>query len=272
MTLGDISNLILTHLQQGGAQFATGGATAPGPNWAGSTNPQYSQGLIEFCINEGYKKVMGDLDDIELFLTSYTTSSIAQTFIYPFPPAPTATLVYPEVSHIARIIYQPFGLLYKREFRPGTELTSWPNFNTITGQGYLLPYSFGTQPTWATVDPLRQNIYFYPGSARSGDSITIQYTPIPTPYLAGVQPISCPILVASTDTPVLPYDCHMAIFYFALWLLWIRAREMSMAEVSLKSYKDELAMIKYKYTKIQHGDTIRVEPFLDRIGMGTDGR
>lgn len=268
MTLGDLSNLVLIELQQAGAQFATGGATSSGPAWAAQNNPQYSQGLVEFCINEGYKKMMGDIEMLELALEQYTFSSIQQTYIYPFPPAPTASLVYPQVSHIARIYYHPFGLLYTREFRPGTELVSWAKFQRITGQGYLLPYSFGTQPTWATVDPLRQNIYFYPGSARSGDTITVQYAAIPTPYIGGVAPTYCAILVNSTDTPVTPYDTHMAIFYYAMHLIWIRAREADQAKISRAMYDNEIKLIKDKYTKLTHADTITVEPFLDNLSFG----
>ena len=157
MTLGDLENLALVTLQQPNVNFVTGGAAPTGPNW--QANQQYSQGLVDFAINEGYKKMMGDIEALELYLINYTFSSIAQTYIYPFPPTG-----YAQVSHIARIYYKPFGLLYTREFRPGTELVSWDIFQEITGQGFLGPYSFGTQPTWATVDPLRQNIYFYPAA------------------------------------------------------------------------------------------------------------
>ncbi|MFZ1075387.1 MAG: hypothetical protein WAN50_03380 [Minisyncoccia bacterium] len=261
-----MTNLELVLLQQPGAAFVTGGATPTGPNWAGVTNPQYSQGLLEFCTNEGYKKVMGDLEALELALVEYTFSSTANTYKYAFPPTG-----YAQCSHLARLYYKPYGLPYTREFRPGTELVGWSTFQRITGQGYLDPYSYGTQPLYATVDPLRQNIYFYPGSARAGDTVTVDYTPIPTPYTAGVAPTGCPILVNATDTPILPADCHMAIVYYALSLVWIRARETQMAEVTTNQYTAEIAKIKDKYTKVQHGDTIRVEPFGDRIAIGGGG-
>jgi hypothetical protein len=268
VTLGDLSNLALVTLQQPNVNFVTGGAASTGPNW--QANQQYSQGLVEFAINEGYKKMMGDIEAIELFLVNYQIPSIANTYIYPFPPTG-----YAQVSHVARIYYKPFGLLYTLEFRPGTQLTSWANFQDITGQGFLRPYSFGTQPTWASIDPLRQNIFFYPGSARSGDTISVQYAPIPTPYfnVSGVQtaPIGCPILVNETDTPVTPYDTHMAIYYYAMFILWQRARQMDAARASLADYKTEIADIKFNYTKIQHGDTIRIEPFMDRLSIGGRG-
>lgn len=263
MTLGDLANLCLVLLQQPQPSFATGGATSTGPNYASQTNPQFSQGLVEFCINEGYKKTMGDLDDIELFLVSYTFSSTALTNSYAFPPAG-----YANVSHIARIFYQPFGLPYSREFRPGTELVSWAKFQRLTAQGQLNPYSYGTAPSFATVDPTRTKIFFYPGSGRAGDTVTVDYTPIPTPYAASVAPTGCPILVNATDTPVIPSDCHMAIVYYALSLLWIRAREVQMAQVTSNQYDKELATIKYKYTKLQHGDTVTIEAFGDRLSIG----
>ncbi len=268
MNLGDMANLALVQLQQPGVAFVTGGAASTGPAY--SSNQQYSQGLIEFALNEGYKKMMGDIEALELYLVDYTVSSTATTYIYSFPPTG-----YAQCSHIARIYYKPYGLLYTREFRPGTELVSWAQFQRITGQGYLLPYSFGTQPTWATVDPLRQNIYFYPGSARSGDTITVQYTPVPSPYysVGGVQtaPTGCAILVNATDVPVTPYDTHMAIVYYAMYILWQRAREMDAAKAALEEYRKEIAQIKFNYTRVQHGDSITIEPFADRLAIGGRG-
>lgn len=254
---------MLTSLQQPGASFVIGGAASTGPLWSSVQNAQFSQGLVEFAINEGYKKVMGDLDDIELALVSYTFSSTATTNSYTFPP-----VNYAQVSHIARIFYQPFGLPYSREFRPGTELVSWAKFQRVTGQGYLNPYSYGTQPLFATVDPTRTKIFFYPGSARAGDTVTVDYTPIPTPYSAGIAPTGCPILVNASDTPIIPADCHMAIVYYALSILWVRAREVDMAQVTTNQYNSEIAAVKYKYTKLSHGDSICVEPFLDRLAIG----
>src|SRR5271166_2169222 len=263
MTLGDLSNIVLVQLQQPPPSFTTGGAPPTGPMWSSVTNPQYSQGLVEFCINEGYKKLMGDLEDLELSSVVYTFSSTVNTFKYTFPP-----VGYAQVSHIQRIYYQPFGLPYNREFRPGTELVSWAKFTRVTGQNYLLPYSFGTQPTWATVDPTRTTIYFYPGSARSGDTITVEYAPIPTPYISGVAATGCSILVNPSDAPILPYDCHMAIAYYALSLLWIRGREEDMAKLSIQQYEEEKKQIRFRYTKIQKGDIQTIEPFFDRIAIG----
>jgi hypothetical protein len=256
-----MSNLILTTTQQPGASFAVGGGG--GPNWASVTNAQISQGLTEFCINEGYRKLLGDIEDLELDLVTFTFSSTAQTYKYAIPPAGYAT-----ISHVARVYYKPFGLPYTREFRPVIELTSWAQYQKYTGQGYLLPYSFGTQPWIVTVDPLLKNLYFYPGSAIAGDTITVNYSPLPGIGLTG-----CPTLVAQSDVPIVPLDCHMAIVQYALSLIWVRLREAQMAVVASAQYKAEVADIRARYTKKTHGDTIRLEAFgdslsLDRFSVG----
>jgi len=262
--LGDMSNLTLTLLQQPNAAFVVGGGTPTGPTW--QTNQQFSQGLVEFCINEGYKKLMGDIEGIELALVSFTLTSTQQTYKYAIPPSG-----YAIISHVARVFYQPKGLPYNREFRQGKELVSWAEYTRYTGQNYLLPYAFGTQPWIATVDPLRANVYFYPGSAIAGDTITVDYTPIPTNPISGVNATGCPIMVLPTDAPIIPSDCHMAIVYYALSLLWIRAREAATAGMYDKLYRDEVQKIINKYTKLTHGDTIRIEAFDDSLSLYRNG-
>ena len=74
-----------------------------------------------------------------------------------------------------------------------------------------------------------------------------------------------------SDTPVTPYDTHMAIFYYAMFILWQRAREMDAARASLEDYRKEIADIKFNYTKLTHGDTIRISPFPDRLTIGGRG-
>jgi hypothetical protein len=274
--LGDQSNLILTLLQQPGASFTVGGGTVTGPTWSSLTNPQFSQGLIEFAINEGYKVLMGDIEDLELALVSYQTPSIATTFSYPLPGTPTAaTQNYAQVSHVARVFYKPFGLTYTWEYKKGAGLIAWDEYQqTYTGQGYLQAYSYGTQPLVATVDPLRQNLYFYPGSARASDTITIEYSPIPTPpSAASVPAVGCSILIQPTDNPIIPFDCDMAIVYYALGILWVRAREQAVALMYYNPggnglYQSELKKIRQKYTKVTHGDVIRFSPSMMPLSLG----
>jgi hypothetical protein len=269
--LGDLSNTALVLLQQPGAQYTVGGGTTTGPTWSSLNNPQFSQGLVEFAINQGYKKVMGDIEDIELALVSFTLSSTAVTSKYAIPPAD-----YAQISHVARVSYQPFGLPYTYEYKKGYYLVSWDEYQKLwTGQGYLQPYAFGTQPQVAAVDPLRQNLYFYPGSARAGDTITVYYTPIPTNPIGGtVTAIGCPILVAPTDNPIIPDDCDAAILYYALGLLWVRAREQAIALMYYNPsrqnpgwYQNEIELIRQKYLKVTHGDVLRVGPQLDSLSL-----
>lgn len=270
MTLGDISNLILTTLQQPGASFTVGGGG--GPNWGQGppsgtgSSPQFSQGLVEFCINEGYRMLMGDLEDLELSLISFTLNSTVNTFKYAIPPAN-----YAPISHVARVFYQPKGLPYIREFTPGYRLISWSRYQTeYSAEGYLSPYSFGTEPKVVTVDPLLSNLYFNPGSAVAGDTITVEYQPLPAIGATG-----CPTLVAATDKPLLPLDLHMGIFYFAMHLLWTRAREAQMAMTCYNAdlnkpsmYGGVVSNARRKYTKKHHGDSQRV--YLDfPIGYGS---
>jgi hypothetical protein len=280
MLLGDMSNSVLVLLQQPGAAFVVyEGNVAPavtGPSWSSLTNPQFSQGLVEFAINEGYKVLMGDIEDIELALVSYTTPSIASTYKYPLPGTTSAaTTNYATVSHVAKVFYQPYGLPYNWEFRPGSGLISWSEYQrSYTGQGYLQPYAFGTQPLVATVDPPRQNLYFFPGSARASDTITVEYAPIPTPpSSAGVAATGCSILINPTDSPIIPADCHMAIVYYALGFLWVRAREQATALMYYNPagaglYQSELKKIRQKYTKVAHGDVIRMESTMMPLSLG----
>lgn len=268
MTLGDLSNLVLTSLQQPGASFTIGGGG--GPAWTSLTNPQYSQGLVEFCVNEGYRQVMGDLWDQQLAVVTFTLTSTQQTSKYAIPP--TNIIPYAPIGHIVRVFYQPSGLPYTWEFRPGSQLISWDQFQgQYTGQGYLTPYSFATQPYVCAVDPLLQFLYFYPGSAIAGDTITVDYQPLPAPsgnYLG------CPLLTQATSTPLLPADTHIAIFYFAMHLLWTRAREIQAALqyytpdlLGPSLYAASIRSAKQKYTRKFMGDNQRLEVFTDSLSL-----
>lgn len=276
MQLGDLSNTILVLLQQPGAAYTVGGGTVTGPSWSSLTNPQFSQGLVEFALNEGYKVLMGDIEDLELALVSYVTPSIATTFKYALPGTSAAvTQNYAQVSHVARVYYQPFGLPYIWEYKKGSGLIAWDEYQmTYTGQGYLQAYAYGTQPLVATIDPNRQYVYFYPGSARVNDTITVQYAPIPTPPASdGTPAVGCSILINPTDSPIIPYDCHMAIVYYALGLLWIRAREQNTSLLYYNPsgaglYQTELAKIRKKYTKRSHGDVMRLQPTMMPLSLG----
>lgn len=261
MTLGDLSNLILTTLQQPGASYTVGGGG--GPAWTSQNNPQYSQGLVEFCVNQAYLRLIGDLWDQQLTLSSFTITSTVNTAKYSIPPAG-----YGQICHVARVFYQPFGLPYTKEQRPGMNLISWDEFQqTYTGEGYLTPYSFGTEPYVCTIDPLLQNLYIYPGSGRAGDTITIYAVFFPggtstSPLTGGPS-----ILINATDVPITPLDTHMAIYYYAMHLLWVRARETRESQRFLQLYEVDLAKSQQKYARKFNGDNQRILPNLDYLGL-----
>jgi hypothetical protein len=249
-----MENVILSALQNSGPPPNFGAA----PAWASFPSADFPQATVDFFINEGYRAFLSDTADMELFLVEYTFLSTENTSTYAFPIAG-----YAECAEIARIYYQPVGLPYTREFDPGVEFTSWQEFQRITGQGYLLPYSFGTQPQLCAVDPLRQNIVFYPGSANVGDTITVQYIPLPTGTATG-----CPLLVNPTDTPVTKSDTHLTICYRAAAEIWIQAREAQTAAYYMKRYEDGVAKIRKRYELLSHGDTKRIKPFADSLSIG----
>lgn len=254
MTLGDLSNAIIVELQQPNASFTVGGGG--NPNW--QANQQYSQGLVEFWINQAYIKLLGDLEDLELVTVSFTLTSLVNTYKYAIPPSG-----YAPISHVSHVFYQPKGLPYNMELRPGSGLISWSEFQgKWTGEGYLSPYAFGTQPYVVAIDPLLANLYFFTGSAQAGDTITVYYSPLPAKGATG-----CPTLVAETDTPLLPIDTHIAIYYYAMSKLWMRGREMEAAKMNLELYEAEKNAIRAKYTRKTHGDILRIEPFADDLSI-----
>lgn len=255
MTLGEFENLILTTLQQPGADYANGA-----PDWQNLNLPQYSQGLVDFCINEGYRQAMAALWEFQLTIVSFTITSTVRTNSYPIPPTG-----YSPISHVVRVFYQANGLPYNWEFRPGTGFISWDEFQqTWTGQGYLDPYSYATQPYVCTIDPLLKNVFFYPGSQNAGDTITIDYIPNVSDNSSD---IGAPALGASTTTPLLPIDTHMAIFYFAMHLLWARARESQESQRYLALYEKAINDAKVKYGRKFNGDNVRIVPQVDYLGL-----
>ncbi len=252
MALADMENSFLAQLQAPGAVF--GGV----PNWASLTNPSFGQGLTDFFLNEGYKRLMVDLSDLDLFLTTITFPSVASTSSYPIPLAGG-----PQIARVARVYYMPNGQLYNYEFRPGKEFISWEQFQTQTGQGYLAPYSFGSLPSYASLDPTRKNLVFYPGSAAVGDTIQVQYNPIPT---AGAS--SCPTLVAATDTIVLPSDAEETIVNWALHKGWLKAREVGQSQAAHQAYIDGMLRLRARYQQTHKGDIMRIDPFNASLNGG----
>lgn len=232
---------MLLQLQQPGAN--PGGA----PNWGGLTNPSFSQAVVDFAINRAYERLMMDVADLELYSQVLSITSVANTYQYPL-----AASGYPKIHLVQRLFYAPQGLSYTLEFTPGVRLISWDAFQEFTAAGYLQQFAFGVQPDFAAIDPTRTNLYFYPGSANSGDTITLNYVPIPT---AGT---TVPPLSAETDTPVLPADTHEAIAYSALAFLWIKAREFDASMSFRKLYAEEVQRIRDLYYRSSAGSSMRI--------------
>lgn len=235
------------------------------PNWTagltGNQQPQFPQSMIDFQINRGYLDLMRTF--AEVLVGSYQTQflSIANTLQYPLPPvalslaliwdaglwdvnvwAPAPATPNPPVQKLTQVFYAPKGLQYNLEFEPGIRMLPWKEFQRYTAAGYLESYSFGVQPEVCAVDPTRKFLWFYPGTATSGDVITVNYIPIPTPGT------SVPLLVAETDSPqILPDDVQELIPYYALWKLLPRARDAAGAAFYKQFYESECNRIKDQY-------------------------
>lgn len=252
MALADMENSFLAQLQAPGAVF--GGS----PNWGSLTNPSFGQGLVDFFLNEGYKRLMVDLSDLDIFLTTITIASVASTSSYAIPGTGQ-----PAIARVSRVYYMPSGQNYNYEYRPGRQFVSWERFQAETGQGYLRPYSYGTLPSFAAIDPPRQNLVFYPGSAAAGDTITMQYNPIPTAGAA-----SCPTLVAETDVIVLPSDAEDTIVNWALHKGWLKAREVGQSQFALQNYNEGVARLRSRYQQTHKGDIMQIDSFPMGINSG----
>lgn len=205
--------------------------------------------------------------------TVVVTATTATTYTAPFinahaAGALVANPIMPTVARIQRVYYAPQGQNYNFEFRPGQELIGWNQFQHLyTAQGYLQKYAFGTRPNAATVSPDRKFLQLYPGSASSGDQITIQYTPMLT---AGAT--TCAPLVNATDTPLFPEDYHEAILQWALSILWLRARDQGQAADARQQYQQMVASYRTAYLQTNAGETFGFQPFSPSLGgYGIDG-
>lgn len=319
MRLADFENDVLLMLQQPGAAF-------PNPNFVALTNPQFSQQIVDFYINQGYARTLSDLADYDLTLVTASFGSQAYNGVYPFAqngfggvtdltstiplgvPAPglqavapasmtnvivgsylnvggfqaagseyvavtavTATTftarflyahgaaapiyqaVFPNIRQVRRCYYAPQGLGYTQEYMPGGDLIDWDEFQSYTDQGYLTSTSYATQPGKMAVTPDRKSLAMYSAPYLSGDIITVQYAPIPTP---GAD--FCPTLVNQTDVSVLPEDCNEAVVQWALSRLWLRERQAGAASYSKSAYTDEINRIRDEYRRSSSGSSLRI--------------
>jgi hypothetical protein len=260
---------------QQSAMINYGGA----PNWnagmVGNQQPQFPQAMVDFQINRGYLALMASFSELELGLYQVQFLSTANTNSYPLPPPPGAigqTLIWdqgqwdvnlwgpgqatgtpnPPIHRVARLFYAPQGLNYNLEFEPGIRMLPWKEFQRYTAAGYLDNYSFGVQPEVCAVNPGRNQLWFYPGTASAGDVITLQYIPIPT---NGTQ---VPLLSGPTDTPIiLPDDVQELIIYYAAAKLLPRARDAAGAAYYQQLYQTEFARIKQDYLRDSGANKMR---------------
>jgi hypothetical protein len=248
MNLQDAENECLLLLQQPGSN--PGGA----PAWP--TNVPLTQVVVDFAINRGYERVLRDLNEYEIADVTFTISTTANVFKYNIVAGGGGGGLGSKapVSMVHRIFYAPVGLNYTYEYKPGYGFISWDEYQKITNQGYdQNTSSMSTLPSFCTIDNLRQNLYFYPGSSNSSDTITVCYAGLPQ----GTTTI--PILAAETDVPILPLDCHQAIVYYACWLLWMRIREAGESNVFKQMYDQEIAAITRAYNAAHRGDITRFD-------------
>lgn len=278
----DFENEVLSALQQS-AQVNFGGV----PNWSagltGNQLPQFPQSMVDFQINRGYLNLMAAFSDCEVGLYTAEFLSVASGLSYPLPPPPTnigliwdvgqwdvntwqpaTTIVYPPLHRLAQVFYAPQGLMYNLEFEPGIRMLPWKEFQRYTAAGYLEQYSFGVQPEVCSVDPTRQNLWFYPGTANAGDVIQIKYIPIPT---AGTD---VPLLVNPTDSPIiLPDDVQELIPYYALWKLLPRARDAAGAAFYKQMFLTEYERLKNDYLRASGANRMRfTDATADRASSG----
>jgi hypothetical protein len=253
----DLSNECLIMGQWPGAN--PGGT----PTWAATG--QMTQAVVEFAVNKGYTRVMSDISNWEMFLVTDTQSSVANQSDYIIPKVANNN---PTVSTVHRVYYAPTGLLYTKEFAGQLEFKSWNDYQVTTSLGMAAPFSFGIQPTYVAVKPDRTKIAFMPGPAQSGDTITVQYTPLPT-----VGAAICPTLVNPTDTTVLTTDFDQAIVLRAMWMLWLKAREGEMSRWAMTEYDKEIKRLRDMNvgSSIQDSISITNESPYDTLMSAVDG-
>jgi hypothetical protein len=166
------------------------------------------------------------------------------------------------IGMVRRVWYQPLGQLYRLELEPGARLISWEQFNRKTGAGYLLNFSFATNPDYCAITPTRDSIYFYPGPFTSGDLVTVEYSPLITANTS-IPPTAWGYLVNAADQPMVPEDCQDAIWMGATAFLMPKAREYEGGRLYAQMYKDEVARNITNYRGDSAGDSLVLRPVED---------
>lgn len=237
------------------------------PLWSTTTNPIFDKATVDHYINRAYAQVLKDFADTEIGLYTATFLSTTETLAYALPPAVTSGNPNPPVHLISRLFYTPQGLGYTLEFEPGLRMVPWKTFQRYTASGYLNQYSYGTQPEICSITPDFTQVQFYPGTATAGDTIELQYSPIPTVGSL------VPPLTAETDSPIiLKDDVQDMITIWALWKLWPKAREMEASKEAMLMYYDQVKKLTAQYIRKSRGDQMRItDATLDLATSGPFG-
>lgn len=248
MQLQQIENEILNRSQQTELVNFAGA-----PNWAASTNPTLNQALIDYYANRGYIRAAKAVGELELIcFTAATIFSVANQGAYALPPTVTSGSPNPPVHLIQRVFYAPLGQNYTLEMEPGVRLIPWKTYQRWTQAGWLSQLTAGPQPAVCSVTPNRQQLVFFPEPSGNGDSITIQYSPVPTTGTL------VPLMAAETDVPLLPDECDELIILDAMKSVWERLREFGAANQAEQEYQARLAEIKADCLKRSKGDKMQI--------------
>lgn len=245
MILADFENTLLFTLQQPG--ITTFGSA---PNFAAVPSPAYGKDRLDFFINRWYLRFMEDIAEIELVVDTGIQFSTANTFSYPIvvPPGTGAPC-----AKVLRVQYAPLGQGYTYEYKQGTEFISWNEYQRLyTDQGYLQQAGSNTAsiPAVCAVNINRTQVWFYPGSASAGDTVSITYAPLPA---AGT---GIAFMVNPNDKPIVPDDCCDVIIQGALSQLWVGAREYGQALDARNEYIAGVKRIKEFYWQRGKGDIV----------------
>ena len=270
LPLQDIQNSVLFNLQQ--SELVNFGLP---PNWAAATNPAISQNALTFWINRAYERTMVDLSDCEIPLAYFTFNSVANTSDYPLPPGgaipnlanpsspvPNVNLsAYPLIQRVSRIYYTPHGQIWTQEHEGGVRLISWQQFQRQNSFGYLRPFAFNIVPDYCAINPERTLICFWPGTATTGDTITVQYVP----QLTAGTPFAP--LANYTDTPLIPGEAQDMMVYWSTAMCWPKLREMQAAKEYEDRYYAERERVRDMLGPRSRGDTFRLQRAEDGVAL-----
>jgi hypothetical protein len=249
VALGDLENIVLSALQQPGINFGV----ATYPIWGGVTNPNLSQGEVDYFINEGYRRVCTALWPLRLTTATFALTTTAGIASYAIPPAGNPMMM---AGRVFDVVYLPLGATSAIRFEPGESLLSWEAFMRLTGQGYLRANSSGLYPRCAAIGPSRRTLEIYPNPLENGDTITITYPAVPTPGTTQV-----PTLVAQSDTILLPDEASDAIGHWACYRLNWKNNATNDMKLNRALYKEELLELQETYRVTSMGD---VQQFTDQ--------